>query len=463
MKITVLYLITFFYLGFGSLRAQEVDKVKFYKGYKHSLIQWEEVDVDNFLSWNVWKQDLKSKNENLFYREDLRDTQIHERMGYILGCVGDCRIYRGQKYSRTKYLSSVREGDEIETYKDSYLWVFLLDGTLVRLSPESSVSMTEFNIARDQNFFFVRMNFGNILWWNRTDHTLKVQDVKETDRLFLPVAVYDANFYEEKKMVTRKLFLSKNKKTMRQYELLNALISDNNKFVRKKTSSFIVLPNGSLYGSNFVAEFIVLRRDESFFKVRTPKQLSYLQEEGPGPINFFYRGYKNKKTETIIPGTWYSVSRNGLNLEQVENQQKFSMGEFPTQYVPTILTAREILLKKYSHFVFSNLGRQVMSEQYGYRLWDHGSRKGELAQRLSFLKDYTRRIETTNLRVVDVYLQRLKESGAELKIGQYGHQFYEKAMHAYFLAKEELPYVTEKGLILNSHKKKFWRVIHAKK
>lgn len=438
------------------------DEVKYYKGHQHSLIPWKDLDESKFLSWREWQDEWKKREKNPHYREEVRDTQIHERVGLVLGCHGECRLFRSMKHARVRYLSTVREGDEVETGENSYLWIFLMDGTLVRLAPESSMSFSEFNIAPNENFFFARMNFGNILWWNRTEHTFKVQNVKETDTLFLPLRLLEANYQEERAVITRDLFLARSRKSVGSFERLNKLIKDNNALVNKRTKSFLVFPNGTLEGDNFIAEFIILRRGKSYFKLRGQRQLGFEQDYSPSSVVFHGRGYQNKETQKLVAGAWYRVEENGESFEQLSDDQKFSMGEFPTKYIPSILSAREFLFKEYSSFIFSDIGRKAMSERHGHRLWNYGTDKDELKKRLSFLRSYTRRVETTNLKVVEVYKRSLKEKNEKLEVSVYGPHYYQKAMQSYYNFKEELPYIPTKEVLLNSQKKKFWRVIHGK-
>ena len=112
-----------------------------YKGEKASLVDWEELDEKRFLNIERWKVDLKVKESEPRWRRNLQERRLMEKVGYVIECVGNCRLYRGVGYSKVDYLSTLREGDELQTLEDSYLWAYFLDGTLVRMSPNGSITL----------------------------------------------------------------------------------------------------------------------------------------------------------------------------------------------------------------------------------------------------------------------------------------------------------------------------------
>jgi hypothetical protein len=456
MRITILFAILMTLLPYCHAQEDLVDEVTYYKGHGHSIIDWPDLEERDYLSWDLWLDERLKKDKNPNDAKDKRDLQLKERMGFVLACVGSCDIYRGLKHSQARHLSSLREGDDIETGKDSYLWVFLLDGTLVRLAPESSVSLNEFNLSPSSLFYYVRVNIGNVLWWNRHGVNFKPHNRRETDTLFLPSPLLEANFQEKEIKVTKDNFLQKSKKDLRKYYRLNSFIKKNENIVNKKTFSFIVLPNATVMGSDFVADFVVLKYGKSYIKRRSSKTLNYMTQEDSSYLNAFYRGFKNRGSLRLMTDFWYEVNEDGKKIEKVEDDHFLSIGMFPTKSVPTILTTRELMFSKYSSFLYSKISRKSLSRKHGYRLWTDE----EVKQRTSFLTEYTRRVETTNLNVVAKKRESLEDNGIKVDVGQYSYRFFEKAMSSYLGYKDYQPSIKEKQSQLNSEKKKFWKVIH---
>ena len=156
------------------------DKVKeVYKEEKEREIK------DRFASW-----------ENL-----KRERELKERVGHVLDCRGKCLLFRGLGKNKIQFKSTLKEGDEIQTFKDSYLWFFLLDGTMVRLSPLSSITLKEINLTEKEVFIHARVNFGNLLWLSRDDVGFSEIKQRETDTLFKPIPLYEALPKVKKKKV----------------------------------------------------------------------------------------------------------------------------------------------------------------------------------------------------------------------------------------------------------------------
>lgn len=439
-----------------------------YKGEKASMIEWGRLEESKFLDLDQWRVDTRVKQREPRWRRNLQERRLREKMGYVLECVGECRLYRGLGFAKVNYLSSIREGDELQTKEGSYVWVYLLDGTLVRLSPQGSITFKEFNVGVKENFLYLRLNSGNSLVWSRTGEKFKPQAIKETDSLFFPLSFSEANPPERKKRLKEDdlfSFLENSNDTLVKYERLNSMIQRNKDFTNKKTEYFLVMPNGTVQGKNLVAEFVVLTGNKSFFKLRKPDQIG-IEEEGyqQDGATFYYRGFNNTEQSQVTLGQWYVVDAKGRELQEKDKPGVLAMGEFVTKNIPTIMIARELLFSKYSLFTHEKLSERELAEEYGYRQWQSiDDENADLAQRLRFLVEYTRRVETTNLLVAEQFKKKLERSGEKWESSEYTQDFYRKAMGDFYNYREGASIFSGVKESLNSERKPFWRKVKSKK
>ena len=163
----------------------------YFKDHRRSLIQWKELDHKEWLSFKKWKEEYEKREKFPPWERLKRERSLKERVGYVVDCRGECFLYRGLGKNKIQFKSTVREGDEIQTKKDSYLWLFLMDGTMVRVSPQTSLTMREINISPNEVFLHARINFGNVLWLSREGSFFDERSERETDALFHPHPLYE--------------------------------------------------------------------------------------------------------------------------------------------------------------------------------------------------------------------------------------------------------------------------------
>ncbi|MBF0298504.1 MAG: hypothetical protein HQK51_07270 [Oligoflexia bacterium] len=389
-----------------------------YKGEKQSLINFDEIKADDWLDYRHWLSELNSKIKDPLWKKKFRDNSYKEIMGRALACVGECRIYRGTKYAKSTYRSSIKEGDEVQTLDNSYLWIFLMNGTMVRLAPNTSVSFNEFNISTDGFFLYVRINQGLVLWSSRDANPLPESSLSETDALFLPLRTLSANFHKEKKTITEEQFsliLEDDQTHLKHVQKLNCVVKLNNKFFKEKESySLIVMPNGSIYGKNLNFFGLVENLGSSYIK-----SYASTDTEGTSEVEFYYRGYKNKDAFKLKENSWYKVDSYGKAIEEFSEGDKiFGLPELLTKRITSVLLARETLLLNYSLPLFDKkITNDELIIKHGYRLWDNSkteSKINELDEHIKFLKEYTRRSETTNLNSGHNLYSRIKNAEKEL-------------------------------------------------
>lgn len=454
------------YIG-ADQQIPELREVKF-AGEKASLVEWEDVDEKDFLDFQKWKIERQLKDENPLWKQNLQETRLSEKAGVVLDCIGECRNYRGLGYAKVKYLSKIMEGDEIFTMKDSYLWIYLMDGTLVRMSPESSLTIKEINRGKNANMIYARLNTGNILWWSRVNNQFEVKDFKETDSLFLPLTMYEANSRQTRFKVEEDdlfSFLQADTHHGKKYKRLNELIQKSNETASFPTHSFLTFPNGSVYGKNVVAEFIILNGNESYIKSRGQKKQGLVGDWEESDLTFFFRGFNNTNEVILELDQWYEVDKKGRNLSKADDINRFRMGEFITSNIPSILIAREILFQKHSSFMHdSSMTDLDLAQNHGYRLWeDFDSSETDLSKRIQFLKEYTRRIETTNLVVRERFNQKLRDRGDEVLNSEYSAKYYRRAIGHFYNYREGVSILSNNKEVLNSERKEFWKRIHERK
>lgn len=442
-----------------------------YQGQKRSLIEWDKIDADEWLSLTNWKIETALKDESPDWEKILRERRLVQLMGKALDCVGECRVYQGTKFNSVSFRSSLYQGDDIVTLKESYLWIYLMDGTMVRLSPESSITLREINIGTDEIMVQVRLNSGNILWLGRNQLPFEVTEGRETDTLFLSLSYYEAN--PELKMVDvnqADLFswIEKDRTFEKQLERLNQLVEENNKIVNKKKSfAFLVMPNGSVFGEDIQAEFIILLGGESYIKSRLPEHMNQKTDSSnpSAPLTFYYRGFENTREMTLAHDQWYEIEPRGRSISPYKAPSLFGIGEFITARIPSILIARELMMKEYSEFVFTEMSAYELAFNHGYRQW--GSFKdasSDMSQRLNFLKEHTRRVETTQLLTSARFKDILEKRGEKMDSMTYSARFFNLALVDYNRKRETIFYTEgEAEEILNSTQKPLWKIMQSRR
>ena len=449
------------------------DSVLKFKNQKQSSVDWGHVNLDQFLSFSKWK-DLSDERDLVPDWETIsNERNHHEMIGKFFQCVGNCRIDRGESFFNPIFKSSLYEGDEVQTIGESYAWLFLFDGTMLRLSPGTSINLNEFNLGIKENFLSIRLNYGNVLWLSRSELPFEESNLRETDVLFNPIAVHEALPFPEKKEYNEDSLISlveENQSNVSQYKRLNDFLLENNKITKgKSTYAFIVMPNATLMGYNPSLELVSLLSGKSFFKLRSNKALGLkVDSTMPASEDVFVqlRGYENKELTPIEPDKWLEVDESGRSaISATEHLNLLTMGEFITKRIPSLLIGREIMLTEFSNFCFrDHYDKLSLAKIEGYRLWGNlksetGKTKEDLELRLDFLKEYFRRIETTNLTTSAHFNQKIKERGEKINGMEYSSIFFIKALDRYY-SYEDYSDDQESGEVLNSTTKTLWKAMH---
>lgn len=376
----------------------------------HSLIPWGELKETEFLSVKRWIAERAERDKDPLWKVKLRLNTTREQVGKVISCIGTCILHRGTVPNKLRWLSRVLEGDEITTEKDSYLWLMLTDGTLVRLSPETSVGFLEMNVSKKRFFFHARLNNGYIYWKPRTNNELVETQLTETDRLFLPVMDPEANLEwfartklnaktdSEKNLLNTTIEYQGKKE---QYAFINNLIKKNNEFATVKHEALIVAPNVNATVQQGAFSLFYSPKGKSYAKVwrrdsAEVQTVSDIVAEATSKVSLFYRGYENTESYYLPMDTWIEISQDGRNMKRMEEvPYLLSASELLYKRIPTIKLVREKWLQQTKGVWESLQDSGKLASDWGLRLWGD-----ELDTRLDFLTEHTRRVETTNLRAL---------------------------------------------------------------
>jgi hypothetical protein len=441
-----------------------------YKNQKFSSFDWDNIKINDFLSFKNWKERQLIKDESPEFENILRDRSNKELAAHFFQCVGSCKIERAMSYFTPQFRTNIYEGDEILTVGNSYAWIFFMDGTMVRLAPDSSITVNEINIGKNENFINVRVNMGDVLWLSRQEMHYAENNYRETDVLFKPVALFQANLQHSiKKIDESNLFeiVEEDQSVLNQNIRLNKLIDENNEMThQKKTFHFIVLPNITVIGSAGNLELITMIGGNSYVKQRSNKSLELnlenleLSEE---EIQYQLRGFENKEWNVLLIDKWMMVDQKGTMIMEDPDDRLKTAGEIITKRIPSVMVARELLIKEYSSPFFNKEYDPLKLAQVdGYRLWGNlfskENKKEDLFLRVEFLKEYFRRIETTNLLMFD-QLKSKRNNEDSGQINDYSEYYFEKAINRYY-SFEESKEENEDGEVLNSKTKRIWKELH---
>jgi hypothetical protein len=421
-----------YHSGDWEIKKEEMDRDKIsYKNQNDSIIEWDKIDPVEWLDVTNWMASRKIRDDNPDWKIKYRDSLNKELVGKVIACSGECRLFRGIKSSKAQFLSEIREGDEITTGANSTLWLMLINGTLIRFSAESSMAFNEINIAQNEYFFLLRLNYGHVHSEQRFIGTFEFEDKAETDPAVLPLALKEANreFFARAdysiKDKTDFTFLTTNYPgAISQKENLNKLVAeDAEEFIKKDQKIFLISPNGSILLKNSHFDYFYEMHGKSYFRLMSERPEFVKNDSRVSTAEVYFRGYSNNKVEEISSGFWYEMSQDGRILAQnSEVESQFKPVDFLTTRVPSILMAREYLLRKFGKFAFEKLSDQEsFAKNFGYKIWD---KTEDIDARLAFLKEYTRRIETTQLGS----MEKIKKQEPTLT---FGAQYYLSSFHLY--------------------------------
>lgn len=372
------------------------------------LTDWGNIDATEWTDIGKWKKQRAAKDETQNWRELVRNARSSELVAKVIKCVGKCQYFKGIFSSEANSLTNLREGDEFQTTAGSSAWLSLMDGTLLRVSPNSSITFNEVNLSKHEVFFLIRLNYGHLQFQSRLKGEFKSLNKPETDMAFYPLKIKEANreYYsiQEYKKFSQfeklKYALVPHPGFSSQYSALNKMLnstefdtSERNTKIFFYTANVSLITenvNGSLfYFPSGIAQLRVEKSIPSFVAESTKQQRAVIQ----------LRGYENQKLTDLTFDQWLEVDSKGQSFDKVEKTNKYlSATENFLLRIPTIQLAREIFMRNYFYKVLDTKNTaQVLARDHTTRLWNTGERP-EMFLRETYLKEYIRRTETTNLK-----------------------------------------------------------------
>ncbi|MAZ46956.1 MAG: hypothetical protein CME65_00245 [Halobacteriovoraceae bacterium] len=383
-----------------------------FKNQNRDITNWSELDPYEWLSFKTWRKHREIKDKNKNWRQIFREATNREVVGRILKCIGLCQNFRGSRHSSVEHMSQILEGDEVITKANSGAWVILLDGTLIRMSSNTSISFNEVNISDNEVMYFVRHNYGYASYRARLDGEYLEQNRPESDLAFLPLKVLKANreyyaiqeYREFNDKERLQYSIVKNPGYVSQYYTLNREIQSNGKWIHRRDSRlFVYTANVSLEVLNSHLDLFYGIKNSSLFRRSLSDKNFTKKDNRLQKVTASFRGYLNSQEQVITDDSWYQTDKKGLELKSYKKDESLlnAAASF-TNRVPAVWLARELWLKKYSQDVLKVQDNfEKFAVEYGYRLWD-SKKPDELEKRLKFAKEYTRRTETTILNNMDL-------------------------------------------------------------
>jgi len=388
-----------------------VPAVQRLKGQSYSQIDWKNQDIEQWLDINKWKADRDYRDKTSDWRQRLEDERNLELVGRVLACKGHCHTYRGINSAKTVFRSQIKEGDEVFTEENSVAWIYLMDGTIVRLGPNSAVGFQEINWAKDEVYNVIRLQKGHIFVHTRSKSEYKLNTDPETDSFVLPLMLRESNqeFFERKiqngvsdhKKLSQLLNLEK-VAIEDQISLINQLRSTQKQDETFKRKYFVYAPNITLDVTDSSFDLLHVVNGPSYFKRR----------DLDGEFKLKFRGHIEQKFNLISEEEWFEMDETGRVNEGInEPAGHLQVAELLTKRIKTLELAREIWFREYSADIFTaSSDPKKLAVDYGYTFWKEG-----LSKRMRFVEEYTRRMETTNLQSLKNLVEKLKESGENIE------------------------------------------------
>lgn len=305
-------------------------------------------------------------------------------MARVISCVGKCFVVEGDKYNPASYRSVIMPGDEFFTMEDSYAWIMLFEGKLLRLSPNTQIAALKF--ARGQSLW--QFNKGHLVSLSRPTEALRYDAQIETDQIFLPLYLKYAN---------RDFFVGQGKMSTRQWKLYQDLFFQNKKLMGQ-------IGDWSTYWLSAYAQLD--DSGSSDFQLYGEPGSSYNLVVKKG--NLSYRSFKKASSwVSLEKGAWdFSLSQS--SPQKIDLDDHYSKANYLWSRIPSVQIAREVYLSRFTwpdQFSKSNVGktpRAWLDQEYEQGQWNYRQlKKMKLPSQRVFQADYYQK-------ALDYYIQSLK-------------------------------------------------------
>ena len=421
------------------VRPDDIDLGKnVYLNQARSTTDFKSTSTRKLLDFYHWKDQRLARDKMPDWKIRLSDSRYTESFGKFIQCVYRCKVYRELTEINAQYLSNVLEGDEIRNDEDSYAWIMMPSGALMRVSPKTSISVNEVNISREKSFYILRLNYGHIHWQQRQLGKYTPQDLAETDQVFIPTMIGKANreYYMRREFKAlddsekMQYVLGENLGFKSQYQKLNNYMSEKKEQIQKHhTEVIVVTANTTIKAENASFDLWYDIKGSSYFRKLAQVPGLEVTDTRESKVQVHFRGYMNKKVETIDDDQWMQMSSDGKTL--IHNQaiaSQFQRLQLLIQRTPTIHLAREILLRKFYSFNFwkkEKITYQSIASKFNFRIWNEKS-KNEIDKRMEYVIESSRIMETTSLKSQDKIFKNKKPLEFDKTYTQYAYDQYLK-------------------------------------
>ena len=242
-------------------------------------------------------------------------------------------------------------GDLIETSQNGHIWISLIDGAMIRISPKSTFSIESFEISKEKLIFFHRVNSGNINWISRTEQSESPKSSLETDRVFYPFLdihqlMSFLNFSSLEKNYSENFHYEK-------YRYLNFLKKNNGELLTNKTVEHIInTPYLLVDFTNANLEFVVDWTSSDYVKVR----------ESDDNISFYIKNINNLKEINLTKNQWYKINTSGIANENKGDKAWF--GDYVIADIPSLKIMNELYISIASKKFFSSNSYTTFWKKY---------------------------------------------------------------------------------------------------
>ncbi|MBD65459.1 MAG: hypothetical protein CME62_09650 [Halobacteriovoraceae bacterium] len=397
------------------------------------LNDWQNIDAKEWFDLDNWIKNRELKDQMPDWRVHLRNKLASELMGRVVKCLGSCAYYHKLKPVKAEGQTILREGDEFVTKENSYAWIMLVDGTLIRVSPKTSLSFTEINISDQDIFSLIRLNHGHLNMLARRKGEYQAVNKADTDLAFYPLRLKKANreyyamqeyrkFSEAQRLIYE---IVEHPGYVAQTNALNQMINQQHEKTFTKTSSlYVYTPNFTVKLRGLNLSMFYALNGQGHVKVSDTVENFKETDSREKSARLMLRGYSSFKELTPQRNQWYEIDSKGR--EAILNpslEQVYGSSEGMIKRLITLSFAREILIEKHSVDLLREISAEKLTKEFGYRRWT----QEEQIKRRKFLDEYIRRTETTNLLAIAKVFR-------EFKIESFDKSYYAYAMKKYYQA-----------------------------
>ena len=345
---------------------------------KSNPLYFRNQSIEEQISLSHWQRRLddldRGAHQDISRRDYFKKKLV---VGKIIASIGDLRVNRegGKVKGDVKF---IYQGDIIETKLTGSCWVTFLDGTMLRLSPDSSISISEIIFNSNSFEAFIRVNKGEVFGINRFKDDSFLSKGRFLDLSFL--SIFKPDLVERVLAYFSETIYTENKMAFSKILKLMGLYTNDFRFENWKLDSSF-----SFYNENM---FVTISSSKAHFFVGD--SASYLKvtqsiENAPAPK---YTPVKyDGEQENLKPDKWYRFLAGEPSESDYMIDKEYPMKMLVSNITPFYLL-RESFMNKYSYYI-SNLKSFPTIQNFS------NFRGDQYKKRRLFVSDFLKKSETT--------------------------------------------------------------------